>query len=807
MIQLENVNKYYNKRKSNKIHVINDITLELPNKGLVVLFGPSGSGKTTLLNVISGLDKIDNGTITFDDKILKKYKANTWDKIRNRYIGYVFQNYNLLDNLSVYDNIALTLHMIGVTDKTEITNRIEYILEKVGLKNFKKRKTNQLSGGQQQRVAIARALAKNPEVIIADEPTGNLDNKNTIAIMQIIQRISEERLVILVTHDSNIAKHYATQIIELEDGRIISNQQNDGQGNLHLKNTTDIYTKDLTEYINTSNNQNNVKVFSEHEINPSLDINLILRNGTLYVDVKDGHYNKVQLLDSTSEVKVYDGSFEDVIMNDSNEPFHLESVMDETYTPKKKSIISFKEAIILSYRRFIKTYKKRRAIYIGFALSAILLAFAVSMLSSVYNMDESNYLTHHKDALLIHLDELTYEDLEQLELHESIHSIQLYHPTSLSVNTPFIFQADSLALSLKGTALPLDLVNEETLVMGRLPQSEYEIVINKQLAEEIIDDYAFINVGIESLKDLLYTSYSFSLKSSTNDYEGLLHIVGIVDDSNPVMYMDENVITMLATKIAPYELFDDQVVIIEGDLPITPIEFMLIEDPENTDPLEFMTFTFEYEEVIHPITGIYNSEEVVPSILSATDLLREAYFEKYYTRPSDEIILIAQDKEEAIAFLLSQEIDATSIYDTEYEAYRETRLSESVGTITFTIIVLIASSVSYYFILKSAMISRIYEVSVYRSLGVLKKDIYKIFLVDVLIITTCTSLVGYFLAIGVLTQIEGVDISFSDLIYVRFESVMVGILLLYIANVISGLLPLVGLLRNTPAQITSKFDL
>ena len=189
MIKIEKLNKYYNRKKSNEIHVINDLSLELPSKGLVVLLGPSGSGKTTLLNVLGGLDKVQSGTIVFGDKEIKGYKSKTWDEIRNKEVGYIFQNYNLLTNLTVYDNIALTLRMVGVVDKDEIDKRIDYILENIGMINYRKRRAYQLSGGQQQRVAIARALAKNPKVIIADEPTGNLDSKNTIEIMNIIKKI------------------------------------------------------------------------------------------------------------------------------------------------------------------------------------------------------------------------------------------------------------------------------------------------------------------------------------------------------------------------------------------------------------------------------------------------------------------------------------------------------------------------------------------------------------------------------------------------------------------------------------------
>ena len=247
MIKLNKLEKYYNRNRSNEIHVINDINLTLPETGLVVLLGPSGSGKTTLLNVLGGLDKVNGGTITFDDIEINKYKSSVWDEIRNRHVGYIFQNYNLLNSMTVYDNIALTLNMVGITDKGEIDKRIDYILENIGMANYRKRKSSQLSGGQQQRVAIARALAKNPKVIIADEPTGNLDSKNTVDIMNIIKNISKNKLVVLVTHEKEIADFYADRVITLEDGKIISDEINSSMDELNLHHDQDIYLKDLNK--------------------------------------------------------------------------------------------------------------------------------------------------------------------------------------------------------------------------------------------------------------------------------------------------------------------------------------------------------------------------------------------------------------------------------------------------------------------------------------------------------------------------------------------------------------------------------
>ncbi|MCK5762839.1 MAG: ATP-binding cassette domain-containing protein, partial [Clostridiales bacterium] len=172
-----------------------------------------------------GLDKVQSGIIKFDDKEIRRYSSRTWDEIRNKDVGYIFQNYNLLTNLTVYDNIALTLNMVGVVDKEEIDNRVDYILDNIGMLNYRKRRAFQLSGGQQQRVAIARALAKNPKVIIADEPTGNLDSESTQGILKLFNELNAEgKTIIIVTHENEIAK-MTKRILNFRDGLLVNDQE------------------------------------------------------------------------------------------------------------------------------------------------------------------------------------------------------------------------------------------------------------------------------------------------------------------------------------------------------------------------------------------------------------------------------------------------------------------------------------------------------------------------------------------------------------------------------------------------------
>ena len=200
MISIKGLNKFFNKGKQNEIHVINDVTLDLPERGITAIFGKSGCGKTTLLNVIGGLDGFASGSLTIEGQSITK---NT-DEIRNKYVGYVFQNYNLSSSESCFDNVAAALRLCGMRDEGEIERRVMAALRNVGMEKYAKRTPDTLSGGQQQRIAIARAIVKNPPVILADEPTGNLDEANTVMIMDLLREIAKDHLVLLVTHEQSL---------------------------------------------------------------------------------------------------------------------------------------------------------------------------------------------------------------------------------------------------------------------------------------------------------------------------------------------------------------------------------------------------------------------------------------------------------------------------------------------------------------------------------------------------------------------------------------------------------------------------
>ena len=220
MLQLKEIKKSY-KTGDFIQHALKGIDVQFRENEFVAILGPSGSGKTTMLNIIGGLDRYDSGDLIINGKSTKEFKDQDWDAYRNNFIGFVFQSYNLINHISVLENVEMGMTLSGLNSKKRKKKALE-LLDKVGLKDHAHKKPNQLSGGQMQRVAIARALANNPKIIMADEPTGALDTKTSIQIMNLIKEIAKDRLVIMVTHNPELANNYASRIIEFKDGNLVN---------------------------------------------------------------------------------------------------------------------------------------------------------------------------------------------------------------------------------------------------------------------------------------------------------------------------------------------------------------------------------------------------------------------------------------------------------------------------------------------------------------------------------------------------------------------------------------------------------
>lgn len=220
MLQLKDIVKQYGE-KDNLVTALKGINITFRENEFVAILGHSGCGKTTMLNIIGGLDHATSGDLIINNVSTKKFKDRDWDAYRNHSIGFIFQSYNLIPHQTVLANVELALTISGIS-KSERKKRAVEALNKVGLGDQLHKRPNQMSGGQMQRVAIARALINNPDILLADEPTGALDSETSIQVMELLKEIAHDRLVILVTHNPELAEQYATRTVKVSDGKIIS---------------------------------------------------------------------------------------------------------------------------------------------------------------------------------------------------------------------------------------------------------------------------------------------------------------------------------------------------------------------------------------------------------------------------------------------------------------------------------------------------------------------------------------------------------------------------------------------------------
>ncbi|KRM23635.1 ABC transporter ATP-binding protein/permease [Latilactobacillus graminis] len=284
MLELQHLKKYYTVGE-NTTKALDDVSIAFRKQEFVAILGPSGSGKTTMLNMIGGLDRYDSGNLIIEGKSTDTFKDSDWDAYRNNSVGFIFQSYNIIGHLSIIDNVEMGMTLSGVSTVVK-KQKAEEALIRVGLKDHMHKRPNQLSGGQMQRVAIARAIANDPEILLADEPTGALDSETSDEIMQLIQELSRERLVIMVTHNPELAHRYADRIIEFADGKIQndSNPYNghDEEASFKLKHTKMSYLTALKlsfKNIMTKKGRTFLTVFASSIGIISIAIVLALSNG------------------------------------------------------------------------------------------------------------------------------------------------------------------------------------------------------------------------------------------------------------------------------------------------------------------------------------------------------------------------------------------------------------------------------------------------------------------------------------------------------------------------------------------------
>ena len=805
MIEVKNLHKYFNKNRTNQIHVINNTSIQFPEKGLVAITGPSGCGKTTLLNVVAGLDSFHSGEIIYEGESVKKYKSSKVDYIRNEKIGFIFQNYHLLPDQSVYDNIKTSLNIAGLYDKEQLDERIHYSLEKVGMFNYRKRNVLALSGGQQQRVGIARAIAKNPDVIFADEPTGNLDSNNTFEVMSLIKNISKNKLVILVTHERHLVDLFADRIIELKDGLVTNDYQNFKNTTYQHKDDRFIYLKDLNkEDLETKF----IEYYYEKENNKHFDFKVVEMNDTIYIQTNSE--KKIQFIDHESEISLVD---------EHKKEFKTEEmeILDfENFKPIEhhlhKSLFRWRDTLFTGFKKLFtkRKFGRKILVFVYFVISAVI-AFQLAALGNLIRINEYEFLSSPKSFVAIeNTSKLTSSDYEEIMEIDGIGSPILYEGQYYSEYVSFYqqsFYQTSLSVNLSVWPVKSSWVDEGDLLVGKLPVELNEVAISSFTADMILNNYRVTQMGYEDAADLL----DFSVLSNyyRNNQKTNLNVVGIVESTERLIIYPDNYYGLSMEEADYYsilEAYEEDIDIVNGRMPENDTEILAIDDYFYVinEQIQFGTGLLK-------VVGLYELKE--DSGLPRTNfLLTEKALELVVVQNGSSYRQIgyqfhADDKESVINALEDLGYEAYDLYEHDKAIYLENRNFNISASISSMIAIFVGIVLFIYFLMRTSMINRVKEIGIYRAIGATKKDVYKIFISEILIYTTFLSATGYLIAAYLLTTIENAIGSYYPVFYLPFWLLMIGLIGIYLINIVFGLLPIFNLLRKSPAEILAKYDI
>jgi len=551
MIRIKKVDKYFNRFRKNQIHVINKTDLEFEATGLVALLGPSGCGKTTLLNVIGGLDKVDRGAIYLKNKKLTRFSDNAIDNLRNLYIGYVFQDYHLIDDLTVFDNVALALRMVGIKDKEELKSRVNYALQAVGLYRYRNRYTDMLSGGERQRVAIARAIVKDPMIIIADEPTGNLDSRNTIEVMKIIKAISKYKLVIMVTHERALADFYASRIIEIRDGKVISDQINNHEDELDYRIDQKIYLRDIPYQMQSRIGNLFVKYYSDSY--QSADLTIVMKNNNLYI--LGSEKQRIENVGKNSIVELIDDHYRKITKEDADEEFDMEKAKKKHYRLKYRSIFNPLTVFVSGIKKILNYSNLRKILLLAFFVSAMLITYSLSSIVATYDYKDSYFVTVNKEYL-IYRGDLTVEEYISLIDNPLIKDIVIGE-TGYYFDFPLdnYYQSQNQIYMIKTSLTSIEVLDVSTLVFGREPKNDHEIVIDRL----VITDFERDNWGAAKQAGWI-NEVDFIGRVLNHQIVGDLTIVGICDQGSPSVYLDKSLyVNLLSNDTKSYSDYEQKI--------------------------------------------------------------------------------------------------------------------------------------------------------------------------------------------------------------------------------------------------------
>lgn len=738
MLELKNIKKVY-KTKDSFWKALKDVNVSFREREFVSILGPSGAGKTTLLNIIGGLDSYNNGDLIVNGKSTKHYNEVDWDSYRNFHIGFIFQNYNLINHISVYQNVEMALTLSNVKNKK---NKVINILRKLDLEKYMNKKPNELSGGQMQRVAIARALVNEPDIILADEPSGALDSKTSIEIMEIIKKISKDKLVIMVTHNEELAKKYSTRIIKIKDGCIISDSNPlytiKRSKELKLKKTKMNYKTALRLSIN------NLKSKKGRTILTSFASSIGIIGIALILSISNGFKNQI------------DDYEKDIL---SSFPLTISSI-----TQKPVEIDNN-----------IKSYSKEKVLYIN-----------------DYNTNNEAYENKISDEFLNYIKNINKK-------YVSLISYDRITNFNLLINDNDKYRSvNNEALNL--TELPMDdnfLKENYDLLTGNFPKEKTELVlivndknmVSKNFLEALSIDVTKKKVDFSSLM-----KKEFKLVRNEVYYKEVQKDTFVINDINKALYENNNNKTLKIVGIIRGKKDSNLVSIINGMDKDSDIKLGY-----SNDLLEEIIKENKDSKIVKVQKELGSEEALLSLGAKSTPVMINIYpkdFEgkekiiKYLNKYNEN-----KPKKEKIMYI-----------DYAKEMVNLTKNIMNGITLVlvfFSSISLIVSSVMVGIITYISVLERTKEIGILRSLGARKKDIIRVFNAETLTIGLLSGLIGIIITKILLLPINSILYKLTELKNIGVLDPKHAIILITISiilTLISGLIPSVKASRKNAVE-------
>ena len=700
MLELKNIKRHY-KTGDFIQHALKGIDLKFRKSEFVAILGPSGSGKTTLLNIIGGLDRYNSGDLIINGKSTKKFSNTEWDAYRNNCIGFIFQSYNLISHISVLENVEMGMTLSGIQSSKRKKKALE-VLEKVGLKNHAHKKPNQLSGGQMQRVAIARALANDPDIILADEPTGALDTKTSVQIMELIKEIAKDKLVIMVTHNPDLAKEYASRVVEFKDGELISDS-------------------------NPVKDEKEKKKFSIKKT--SMNFLTALKLSFNNIKTKKGRTFITSLASSIGIIGIA------LILALSN-GFKLQIDKFEKDTLSQMPIVVSPTVLVAdekAQQEFMNQYKGKNN-------------NAFTDKNEIYPLISILNLTHTNNINLDYIDYLEKVDsnlIGGISYTRSTKLNLLYKDSSIKMldSTKLLFP---LPESIDGKVDSVINDNFE-LIYGKMPEEKNEIVLlidtNNRLNLSTLEMLGYSKDDVVQFDEMLSKEFKIVLN---DDFYTKVNDSFIMNMDLEKLYDNENNITLTITgiirgkkdsKFAEYsgsgfcykESLMDYVMELNNSS-----EIIKSQREKNYNVLTGEKIDDSTKETMLSYLGAKSAPmliQIYPKDFKSKDQLL-TYLDSYNENKSEDDKIIYTDYAETITSLSGNIMDAITVV-----------------LIAFSAISLIVSSIMIGIIMYISVLERTKEIGILRALGARKKDITRVFNAETFIIGLFSGILGISIAL------------------------------------------------------------